>query len=145
MDIWNYCFRHLIKLSTLYVPLVCNRADSPSRQLQQQIEWILSRSSFDWLEQPRGPHSINLFASLSNHQLPGSMDKRLLNGMIPFVWSSISCSTLEHDSPYTATTDATPTVGHSHHAQLATSTMVSASSTPSSATATHSHAISLDK
>ncbi|CEG82483.1 hypothetical protein RMATCC62417_16550 [Rhizopus microsporus] len=48
-------------------------------------------------------------------------------------------------SPNTATTDATPTAGHSRHAQMVLSTMIPASSTPIPAAATHSHAMSLDK
>jgi hypothetical protein len=69
LDIWKFCFRNCIQLSTLYVPSKLNPADAPSRAIQNQIEWSLPQHTFQWLDKLWGPHHIDLFASHKNHLL----------------------------------------------------------------------------
>lgn len=74
--IWQHCLATGTRLRTTYVPSAFNPADAPSRQLQEQLEWSLSRDFFQHLNRHWGPHHVDLFASPLNHQLPRFMSWR---------------------------------------------------------------------
>ncbi|PHZ07829.1 uncharacterized protein RHIMIDRAFT_295561 [Rhizopus microsporus ATCC 52813] len=89
-------------------------------------------------QQPSTPNLCHLELSPT-----GGMGECLFTGMASSTRPTISCSTVEHDSPDTATTDATPAASHSHHAQLALSPLVPASSPSSSPSSSTTSAPSL--
>jgi hypothetical protein len=68
--IWTHCFHNHIHLSTLYVPSQFNPADAPSRRMIQQNEWQINPTTFNQINNKWGPHTIDLFASHTNHKLP---------------------------------------------------------------------------
>jgi Reverse transcriptase (RNA-dependent DNA polymerase)/DNA N-6-adenine-methyltransferase (Dam) len=68
--IWNSCLRTNTRILLTYVPSLFNPADAPSRQLAQQVEWRMSRTYFQRLDQKWGPHQVDLFAHRNNHLLP---------------------------------------------------------------------------
>lgn len=68
--IWRHCLATGTRLQTTYVPSSFNPADSPSRQLQEQLEWSLHPQFFQDLDRWWGPHQVDMFASAINTQLP---------------------------------------------------------------------------
>lgn len=68
--IWRHCLETGTRLITTYVPSVFNPADAPSRRLQEQLEWSLDPTFFNFLDQLWGPHKVDMFAAHNNHQLP---------------------------------------------------------------------------
>jgi hypothetical protein len=68
--VWRHCLATGTRLQTTYVPSIFNPADSPSRKLQQQLEWSLDPQFFQDLNWWWGPHHVDLFASPVNAQLP---------------------------------------------------------------------------
>lgn len=68
--VWRHCLATGTRLQTTYVPSLFNPADSPSRRLQQQLEWSLDPQFFQALDHWWGPHHVDLFASPTNTQLP---------------------------------------------------------------------------
>jgi hypothetical protein len=72
-SLWNWCLKTGTRIKTTYVPSAFNPADAPSRQLTGQLEWSISKSFFATIDREWGRHSVDLFASLTNHQLPQFM------------------------------------------------------------------------
>jgi len=72
-SIWNWCLKTGTRIKTTYVPSAFNPADAPSRQLTGQLEWSLSKPFFADLDHQWGRHTVDLFASDINHQLPRYM------------------------------------------------------------------------
>jgi hypothetical protein len=68
--IWDWCLKTNTRLTLAYVPTHFNPADSPSRRLDAQLEWQISKEYFNYLNKRWGPHQVDLFASPSNHHLP---------------------------------------------------------------------------
>ncbi|KAG1039011.1 hypothetical protein G6F43_012596 [Rhizopus delemar] len=66
--IWETCLTTNTRLHLTYIPSAINPADSPSRQLTTQIEWMIDQKYFRQLEQLWGIHNVDCFASRTNHQ-----------------------------------------------------------------------------
>jgi hypothetical protein len=47
-----------------------NPADAPFRKMESQVEWLIDPKYFRHLEHKWGPHTVDLFAHRSNHQVP---------------------------------------------------------------------------
>ena len=69
-SIWSFCIDRNIWISSAHIPGKSNSADGPSRQFNDNIEWMLDKSIFLKLVEIWGKPSIDLFASRLNHQLP---------------------------------------------------------------------------
>jgi hypothetical protein len=88
--IWNWCLKSGTRIRTTYVPSAFNPADAPSRQLTGQLEWSISPSFFDRMDQEWGPHTVDLFASPINHHLQQYMTWKPSPGAIGY-------DALQHD------------------------------------------------
>jgi hypothetical protein len=68
--IWDFCLQTDTRLILAYIPTHFNPADSPSRQLTTQLEWRIAPTFFQRLNLMWGPHSLDLFATQTNRQVP---------------------------------------------------------------------------
>jgi hypothetical protein len=67
--IWNFCLQTKTRIHLSYIPSPFNPADAPSRRKTTQLEWRIASAYFKRLSKKWGPHSIDMFASQSNHLL----------------------------------------------------------------------------
>ncbi|KAG2187196.1 hypothetical protein INT44_004868 [Umbelopsis vinacea] len=104
--IWDWCLKTNTRLTLAYVPTHFNPADSPSRRLDAQLEWQISKEYFNYLNRRWGPHQVCHLASASNSNAHG-------RSIVPVDQprSSICLSTLE---PYHASHQQSTSRTHQH-------------------------------
>lgn len=82
-QIWDYALQKQITLTAEHLPGVTNTtADRLSREFQDSSSWKLDRSTFDLLQQTRGPWEVDMFADRLTHQLPKYMSWKADPGSI---------------------------------------------------------------
>ena len=69
-QIWTHCLQTGTRVMTSFIRSEDNPADRPSRALWLQTEWTLDPSLFQRIDRMWGPHTVDLFASRTNTQLP---------------------------------------------------------------------------
>jgi len=69
-QIWTHCLQTGMRIMTSFIKSEDNPADRPSRALWLQTEWTLGPTLFHQIDQMWGPHTVDLFASRNNTQLP---------------------------------------------------------------------------
>ena len=69
-QIWTHCLQTGTRVMTSFIKSEDNPADRPSRALWLQTEWTLDPSLFQQIDKMWGPHTVDLFASRTNTQLP---------------------------------------------------------------------------
>jgi hypothetical protein len=69
-QIWTHCLQTGTRVMTSFIKSEDNPADLPSRALWLQTEWTLDPTLFQMIDKMWGPHTVDLFASRNNSQLP---------------------------------------------------------------------------
>ena len=69
-EMWAWCIARNIWISACHIPGIINEADRESRVSHDQMEWKLDPNLFQTIVTRWGKPKLDLFASMSNHQLP---------------------------------------------------------------------------
>lgn len=99
-QIWEHCLQSNTRLKVQYIATMFNPADLPSRQqLDHQLEWSLCPRFFQThLNQPWGPHQIDLFASALNKKIPTYVSWKM--DPLAFATNAFSISWTPLHNPY---------------------------------------------
>lgn len=70
LDLWKFVQERNMKVRAHYIPGATNtEADYDSRTTDGPVDWLLNPTIFHQIDKVWGPHSIDLFASRSCHQI----------------------------------------------------------------------------
>jgi ribonuclease HI len=65
-EIWSLCIEHNIWICATHIPGIENKADAPSRTINNRTEWSLNEKVFSMVAQVYGTPDIDLFATRVN-------------------------------------------------------------------------------